>query len=112
MTSVRDLGILTGGQLGRMMLPTCMRFGLNVHIMDGDASAPAGAFCRHFVQGDPLSARIFSMIVAKMMDVLRRSWSDKGYGIMMLIEILTGSLIGGMLSTEQRAASVPWRPDF
>ena len=56
MTSVRDLGILTGGQLGRMMLPTCMRFGLNVHIMDGDASAPAGAFCRHFVQGDPLSA--------------------------------------------------------
>ena len=56
MTSVRDLGILTGGQLGRMMLPTCMRFGLNVHIMDGDASAPAGAFCGHFVQGDPLSA--------------------------------------------------------
>ncbi len=56
MTSVRDLGILTGGQLGRMMLPTCMRFGLNVHIMDGDASAPARAFCGHFVQGDPLSA--------------------------------------------------------
>ena len=56
MTSVRDLGILTGGQLGRMMLPTCMRFGLNVHIMDGDASAPAGAFCGHFVQGDPFSA--------------------------------------------------------
>tara|TARA_B100000674_G_scaffold496780_1_gene528115 strand:+ start:956 stop:2035 length:1080 start_codon:yes stop_codon:yes gene_type:complete len=39
-----------------MMLPTCMRFGLNVHIMDGDASAPAGAFCGHFVQGDPFSA--------------------------------------------------------
>ena len=56
MTSVRDLGILTGGQLGRMMLPTCMRFGLNVHIMDGDASAPAGTFCGHFVQGDPFSA--------------------------------------------------------
>ena len=56
MTSVRDLGILTGGQLGRMMLPTCMRFGLNVHIMDSDALAPAGAFCGHFVQGDPFSA--------------------------------------------------------
>lgn len=56
MTSVRDLGILTGGQLGRMMLPTCMRFGLNVHIMDGDPSAPAGAFCGRFVQGDPLDA--------------------------------------------------------
>lgn len=61
MTSVSNLGILTGGQLGRMMLPTCMRFGLNVHIMDGDPSAPAGAFCGRFVQGDPLSAEaVFS----------------------------------------------------
>ena len=39
-----------------MMLPTCMRFGLNVHIMDGDPSAPAGAFCGRFVQGDPLDS--------------------------------------------------------
>lgn len=31
----------------------------------------------------------------------------KGYGIMLLIEILTGSLIGGMLSTEQKAG---WNP--
>ena len=56
MTSVSNLGILTGGQLGRMMLPTCMRFGLNVYIMDGDPSAPAEAFCGRFMQGDPLSA--------------------------------------------------------
>ena len=56
MTSVSNLGILTGGQLGRMMLPTCMRFGLNVHIMDDDPSAPAGSFCGRFMQGDPLSA--------------------------------------------------------
>jgi len=31
----------------------------------------------------------------------------KGYGIMLLIEILTGSLIGGMLSTEQKSG---WNP--
>lgn len=31
----------------------------------------------------------------------------KGYGIMLLIEVLTGSLIGGMLSTEQKSG---WNP--
>lgn len=46
------LGILKGGQLGRMLLPPCMNLGIIPHIMDDDPDAPAHAYCGHFTVGD------------------------------------------------------------
>ncbi|MBZ0166450.1 MAG: 5-(carboxyamino)imidazole ribonucleotide synthase [Candidatus Omnitrophica bacterium] len=46
------LGILKGGQLGRMLLQPCMNFGIIPHIMDIDDTAPARAYCQHFTCGD------------------------------------------------------------
>jgi len=50
-----QLGILKGGQLGRMLLQPCMNYGIVPHIMDIDLHAPAGAYCRNFVIGDALA---------------------------------------------------------
>ncbi len=46
------LGILKGGQLGRMLLQPCMNYGIVPHIMDIDPHSPAWAYCRNFVIGD------------------------------------------------------------
>ena len=46
------LGIIKGGQLGRMLLPPCMKLGVVPHIMDNDPNAPARAYCQHFAVGD------------------------------------------------------------
>jgi len=46
------LGILKGGQLGRMLLPPCMKLGIIPHIMDNDPDAPARAYCNNFTLGD------------------------------------------------------------
>ncbi len=46
------LGIIKGGQLGRMLLPPCMKLGIIPHIMDEDPNAPARAYCGNFEVGD------------------------------------------------------------
>ncbi len=46
------LGILKGGQLGRMLLPPCMKLGVIPHVLDNDPNAPAKAYCHNFVVGD------------------------------------------------------------
>lgn len=45
------LGLLGGGQLGRMLLPEASKLAIDVHILDPDANAPCRPFCSHFVQG-------------------------------------------------------------
>lgn len=46
------LGILGGGQLGRMLIQSAINYNLTVHIMDPDPEAPCKNLCRTFVQGD------------------------------------------------------------
>lgn len=47
------LGIIKGGQLGRMLLPPCMKLGILPCIMDDNPNAPARAYCSNFTAGDP-----------------------------------------------------------
>ncbi len=46
------LGILGGGQLGKMMLYTTRKFDITTHVMDASNAAPCKISCNHFVQGD------------------------------------------------------------
>ncbi|NRA93601.1 MAG: 5-(carboxyamino)imidazole ribonucleotide synthase [Psychroserpens sp.] len=48
------LGILGGGQLGKMMLYTTRKFDITTHVMDGSKDAPCKIACDTFVQGDLL----------------------------------------------------------
>jgi 5-(carboxyamino)imidazole ribonucleotide synthase len=49
----RDLqiGILGGGQLGRMLLQAAIDYNLQIHILDGDPHAPCASICQNFEVG-------------------------------------------------------------
>lgn len=45
------LGILGGGQLGRMLIQEAINFNVNVHVLDPDKNAPCRNLCNQFVHG-------------------------------------------------------------
>lgn len=46
------LGILGGGQLGRMLIQEAISYDIDVHIMENDANAPCSNIARSFTKGD------------------------------------------------------------
>ena len=51
-SSKQTIGILGGGQLGKMLLNTTRQWDLQTKVMDPSAETPARIACNHFVQGD------------------------------------------------------------
>ena len=51
-SSKHKLGILGGGQLGKMMLYNTRKFDINTSVLDPNYEAPSRLACNHFVQGD------------------------------------------------------------
>ncbi|MGO1721713.1 MAG: 5-(carboxyamino)imidazole ribonucleotide synthase [Sphingobacterium sp.] len=45
------LGILGGGQLGRMLIQEAINFNVDVHVLDPDPNAPCKRLCNHFEIG-------------------------------------------------------------
>src|ERR1700690_2059485 len=45
------LGILGGGQLGRMLIQSAMNFDVYTKVLDGDEHAPCRTLCSEFVHG-------------------------------------------------------------
>ncbi len=48
----KKIGILGGGQLGKMLLQKAMDFALEIYVLDPDNSAPCKNATPHFVKGD------------------------------------------------------------
>jgi len=46
-----QLGILGGGQLGRMVIQEAINYNVNIHILDPDKNAPCRKLCNHFECG-------------------------------------------------------------
>ncbi|MBO9572972.1 MAG: 5-(carboxyamino)imidazole ribonucleotide synthase [Chitinophagaceae bacterium] len=46
------VGILGGGQLGRMLLQAAANYPVETWVMENDGQAPAAHLCHHFVKGD------------------------------------------------------------
>ncbi|HMR17684.1 MAG TPA: 5-(carboxyamino)imidazole ribonucleotide synthase [Sphingobacterium sp.] len=46
-----QLGILGGGQLGRMIIQEAINYNVNIHILDPDKNAPCRKLCNHFECG-------------------------------------------------------------
>ncbi len=46
------VGILGGGQLGRMLLQAAANYQVETYVMENDPDCPAAHLCRHFVQGN------------------------------------------------------------
>ncbi len=49
---MKKVGILGGGQLGRMLLQEAANFPVETWVMENDPDCPAAHLCRHFVLGD------------------------------------------------------------
>lgn len=63
------LGILGGGQLGKMLLDVTRRWDIRTHVLDSNPEASARNSCNHFVQGDLMD---YNTVIAfgKDVDVL------------------------------------------
>lgn len=48
----KKVGILGGGQLGKMLIQKAMDFALDIYILDPDPSAPCKNYTSHFIKGD------------------------------------------------------------
>ena len=46
------VGILGGGQLGRMLLQAAANYEVDTYVLENDANCPAAHLCHHFVLGD------------------------------------------------------------
>ena len=51
-SSNKIIGILGGGQLGKMTLEVSNKFGIKVYILDPDKNCPSKSLCTKFFQGD------------------------------------------------------------
>ena len=52
LASNKIIGILGGGQLGKMTLEVSNKWGLKIYILDPDENCPSKPFCSKFFQGD------------------------------------------------------------
>jgi len=46
------VGILGGGQLGRMLLQEAANYAIETYILESDPNCPSARLCHHFIQGD------------------------------------------------------------
>jgi len=49
---MRKIGILGGGQLGRMLLQAAANYPVETYVLENDAECPAAHLCHHFTKGD------------------------------------------------------------
>jgi 5-(carboxyamino)imidazole ribonucleotide synthase len=49
---MQKLGILGGGQLGRMLLQAAANYPVETHVLENDPECPAAHLCHHFTLGD------------------------------------------------------------
>ncbi len=50
--STKKIGILGGGQLGRMLLQAAANYPVDTFVMENDEHCPAAHLCHHFIKGD------------------------------------------------------------
>ena len=48
---MKKVGILGGGQLGRMLLQAAANYHVETHVLENDDDCPAAHFCRYFIKG-------------------------------------------------------------
>ena len=65
----RIIGILGGGQLGKMVLDVANKWGLKVYVLDSSEKCPSSKLCSRFFQGDLMD---FDTVInfGKMVDIL------------------------------------------
>lgn len=65
----KRIGVLGGGQLGRMMIEETLRLNLSYNILEADANCPCAALATHFIEGSLMDAEKINQLAA-VSDVL------------------------------------------
>lgn len=68
-TSNLKLGIIAGGQLGKMLIQEASKWDIITYVLDKDENCPAGKIASHFIQGSNLDFESVYQF-GKMVDVL------------------------------------------
>ncbi|MDP3452794.1 MAG: 5-(carboxyamino)imidazole ribonucleotide synthase [Bacteroidales bacterium] len=68
-TSNLKLGIIAGGQLGKMLIQEASKWDIITYVLDNDQNCPAGSIASYFVKGDNLDFESVYQF-GKMVDVL------------------------------------------
>lgn len=63
------IGILGGGQLGRMLLQQAANYAVDTYVLENDANCPAAHLCKHFIKGN-IQAYNDVYAFGKLVDVL------------------------------------------
>ncbi|MFW5760851.1 MAG: 5-(carboxyamino)imidazole ribonucleotide synthase, partial [Cyclobacteriaceae bacterium] len=51
LTSNLKLGIIAGGQLGKMLIQEASKWDIKSYVLDNDENCPAGSVATHFIKG-------------------------------------------------------------
>ncbi len=68
-TSSLKLGIIAGGQLGKMLIQEATKWDIITYVLDNDEQCPAGSIATHFIKGSNLDFEAVYQF-GKMVDVL------------------------------------------
>jgi 5-(carboxyamino)imidazole ribonucleotide synthase len=68
-TSNLKLGIIAGGQLGKMLIQEASKWDIITYVLDNDEDCPAGSIATHFVKGSNLDFETVYQF-GKMVDIL------------------------------------------
>ena len=49
---MKQIGILGGGQLGKMLLQAAVNYPVQTYLMENESDCPAAHLCHHFIKGD------------------------------------------------------------
>jgi len=63
------LGIIAGGQLGKMLIQDASKWNVTTYVLDNDENCPAGKIASHFVKGDKLDFESVYQF-GKLVDIL------------------------------------------
>ena len=61
------VGILGGGQLGRMLLQAAANYVVETYVLENDEHCPAAHLCHHFVKGDIRILKRFTILEKNLM---------------------------------------------
>jgi phosphoribosylaminoimidazole carboxylase (NCAIR synthetase) len=61
------VGILGGGQLGRMLLQAAANYPVETHVLEADDNCPSAHLCRHFVKGASWILTPFTSLEKRLM---------------------------------------------
>ena len=101
------LGVMGGGQLGRMFVHAAQSLGYRTAVLDPDAASPAGLVSHHHIHADYLDADGLGRLVT-LADIVERQMASRTTQVSVLVAFAGVALLLALVGIHSRG-SVRWR---